>query len=389
MSFTHKDPEPLMRPEQVMIQMINIAEAMGLPNVRDACIIAGMTVAQESAYWCPANKKEPTSVNYPHDSMSDDGRSVGYFQQQTGPQGQLWWGTVEQEMMLQSAATSFLERLRKLPYHARDAQSANDFAQAIQQSGVPQGYFKHYDDTIKLYERSVGRIDPEAPIAPVAEPSWRGDPVWLADVVRAEGVKVAEAEGWLNRGHGDFGKIWGVIIHHTGGNSSPVSEISHHPSLGLCSQIHLAKDGTATMCGVGVAWHAGPGSYPGLPEDAANGVTIGIENVNLPPQNGAHRDGWSDVQYTAMFKTVAAILRRLGKDSSHVISHQDWGGRKQGKWDPGSINMDIFRDDVQKQIDVHKVPEHRPPIEQPTGELDLSDVDLVEMCTAIGSQFTA
>ena len=104
------------------------------------------------------------------------------------------------------------------------------------------------------------------------------------------------------------------------------------------------------MCGVGVAYHAGFGCYPGLPEDAANGVTIGIENVNLPPQGGAHREGWSDVQYTAMVKTVAAILRRLGQDSSHVISHQEWGGRKQGKWDPGSINMDIFRDDVAKQI---------------------------------------
>ena len=378
----------MLRPEQVMIQMIGIAESMGLPNVRDACIIAGMTVAQESAYWCPWNRKEPTSRQYPHDSESDDGRSVGYFQQQTGPRGELWWGTVEQEMMLQSACTSFFERLRKLPYHARDAQSANDFAQAIQRSGLPQAYGKHFDATIKLYDRSVGRVDPDAPITP-PEPSWRGDPVWLRDVVAAEGVKTAEVEGWLERGHGDFGKIWGVIIHHTGGNASPVSEISHHPSLGLCSQIHLAKDGTATMCGAGVAWHAGAGSYPGLPEDGANGVTIGIENVNLPPQGGAHREGWSDVQYTAMVKTVAAILRKLGQDSSHVISHQEWGGRKQGKWDPGSINMDIFRDDVAKQIGGLKPPMRPPIFEQPSGELDLSAVDILELCQAIASQFTA
>ena len=135
-------------------------------------------------------------MNYPHDSMSDDGRSVGYFQQQTGPRGELWWGTVEQEMMLQSAATSFLERLRKLPYHARDAQSANDFAQAIQQSGMPQEYAKHYGDTIKLYDRSVGRVDPGAPVS-APEPSWRGDPVWLKDVVAAEGVRLLRSKvGW-------------------------------------------------------------------------------------------------------------------------------------------------------------------------------------------------
>ena len=90
-----------------------------------------------------------------------------------------------------------------------------------------------------------------------------------------------------------------------------------------------------------------------------------------------------------MVKTVAAILRKLGQDASHVISHKEWGGRKQGKWDPGSINMDVFRDDVQTQIDGKKQPVIKPPVEQPEGELDLTDVDLVEMCTAIGAQFLA
>ena len=48
--------------------------------------------------------------------------------------------------------------------------------------------------------------------------TWTGDPVWLADVLRAEGIKVVEYPGWKDRGHGDMGTIWGVVAHHTGNN---------------------------------------------------------------------------------------------------------------------------------------------------------------------------
>ena len=45
---------------------------------------------------------------------------------------------------------------------------------------------------------------------------WTGDPVWIADVLRAEGVTLVEFPGWQNRGHGDFKDIRGVMVHHTG-----------------------------------------------------------------------------------------------------------------------------------------------------------------------------
>lgn len=179
---------------------------------------------------------------------------------------------------------------------------------------------------------------------------WTGDPVWLADVLRAEGVKVVETPGWKDWGNGDFKTIWGVICHHTGGSNTPVSEIRNGtPNLrGLLSQIHLAKDGTATLCGVGVAWHAGMGSYPGLPEDNANYHTIGIEAVN----NGT--EGWSPAQYDAYVRCCAAIVRRLGYGADRVIGHKEWAGRKQGKWDPGGIDMDQFRRDVQARLNPPK-----------------------------------
>ncbi|SDT84708.1 hypothetical protein SAMN04488548_13125 [Gordonia westfalica] len=42
------------------------------------------------------------------------------------------------------------------------------------------------------------------------------DPVWLPDVLRAEGLKVDIYPGAFERGHGDFGTIWGPFMHHTG-----------------------------------------------------------------------------------------------------------------------------------------------------------------------------
>ena len=45
---------------------------------------------------------------------------------------------------------------------------------------------------------------------------WTGDPVWIADVLAAQGVKLVEYPGWRNRGHGNFKDIRGVMVHHTG-----------------------------------------------------------------------------------------------------------------------------------------------------------------------------
>lgn len=178
--------------------------------------------------------------------------------------------------------------------------------------------------------------------------TWVGDPVWLEEVIRGAGVSVSVHPGALDRGHGDVGRIWGVIDHHTGapvGSNPGPGVIANHPSLGLCSQIHLARNGHATVCGVGVAWHAGNGSWPGLPTNNANGVTIGIEAEN------SGTEGWSAAQYWSYVRINAAILRKINENSSHTIGHKEWAGPAQGKWDPGGLNMDKFRSDIQEILD--------------------------------------
>lgn len=41
--------------------------------------------------------------------------------------------------------------------------------------------------------------------------------LWLPQVLKDAGLKVATVDGWENRGHGDVSKIVGVICHHTAG----------------------------------------------------------------------------------------------------------------------------------------------------------------------------
>lgn len=173
------------------------------------------------------------------------------------------------------------------------------------------------------------------------------DPVWLTKVLRAAGLVVHEFPGAYERGHGDVGEIWGVIAHHTGSFGETPRGIAQHPSLGLCSQLYLSRDGEFTLCGVGIAYHAGTGSWPGIPANDANSRTIGIEAANDGGGSPGkpHHKPWSDKQYSAYVTGVAAILNHLGLSASRVIGHKEWAAI-QGKWDPGGINMDVYRRDV-------------------------------------------
>lgn len=187
---------------------------------------------------------------------------------------------------------------------------------------------------------------------------WTGDPVWLSEVLQGydngPALKVRELPNWRNSGHGDMRNIWGVMIHHTGSAAADAWSIRNgRPDLeGPLSQLHIAQDGTVTIVAVGVCWHAGRGSYPGIPTDMGNQHLIGIEcawprDTRLTPATQT-RERWPDAQIIAMRDTTAAILTRLGYDSSRVIGHKEWAGRSQGKWDPGNLSMPWFRQEVAK-----------------------------------------
>lgn len=191
----------------------------------------------------------------------------------------------------------------------------------------------------------------------VAATGWTGDPVWLADILKAyDGprLKVRELPSWKEYGHGDFLDVRGVMIHHTGNARETAESIQRgRPDLpGPLSNLHIAPDGTVTVVAGGICWHAGRGSWRWLPTDMGNQHMIGIEcawpfDTSLTPQT-QWRERWPDAQIIAMRDTVAAILNRLGFDSSRVIAHKEYAGAAQGKWDPGNLDMNWFRSEVSK-----------------------------------------
>lgn len=337
------------------VEVAAVAQRRGLDDL--ATVMALMCIAVETGFWCPANQADPESLDYPHDSLSDDNRSVGYFQQQKGPAGQLWWGPTRDMMSLPAAANNFFDRLTgDWQDAADDPDLAGQMVADVQRCADQYRgrYAAQWDTAWALHRRAVGTTRTVTVSAVTPRPGLAGDPVWLPDVLRAEGVQVVEMDGWRDRGHGDFDRIWGVVAHHTGSDNTGPGEIAFHPALGLASQIHLSRAGVATICGAGVAWHAGNGSWPGIPAGAANQVTIGIEAANAgggtPNIPMRHRSCWPEPQYTAYVRCVAAILRYLGLPSDRVIAHREWAGVEQGKWDPGQIDMRIFRADVDRQI---------------------------------------
>jgi hypothetical protein len=355
-SFVWKAPQRLKTPEQVAKECLEVALARGLDEF--AAVLAVMCIAQESDFWCPANEKDPTSKNYPHDSLSDDGRSVAYFQQQNGvagenpPANQNWWGPMSQRMDLKQSCNEFLSRLEDNYRDAinNPAEASRRFIQNVQRSAYPDAYAKHWDRAWLLVRGAGGQPAEEKPVG------WTGDPVWLEDVLRpALGNRLKTLDGWQNSGHGDFADIRGVMVHHTGNSRETAQSIRNgRPDLeGPLSNLHIAPDGTVTIVAVGVCWHAGRGSYPWLPTDNANQHMIGIECA-WPDiaANGSYNPAqlWPDAQIISMRDTCAALVKKLELPATRVIGHKEYAGAAQGKWDPGNIDMSWFRGEVAKDM---------------------------------------
>jgi len=169
--------------------------------------------------------------------------------------------------------------------------------------------------------------------------------IWLPDVLKSAGLKVALVDGWEGRGRGDVGTIKGVICHHTAGPKA-----GNMPSLkivtngrsdlpGPLSQLCLGRDGTFYVVAAGRANHAGRGIWQGLTTGNTNFIGIEAENTGT-------RDDfpWPAVQMDAYQRGVAAILKRVGQKSILCCGHKEF--RPGGKIDP-LFDMNVFRLEVE------------------------------------------
>jgi len=168
---------------------------------------------------------------------------------------------------------------------------------------------------------------------------------WLADVLVAAGLKVAEQPDWTTRGLGDVGPTKGVLCHHTAGpatgNMPSLGVVTNgrggqHPLRGPLSQLCLGRDGGFYVVAAGLANHAGAGNWKGITTGNTNFIGIEAENTGLPS------DPWPAVQMDAYARGVAAILKKIGADQSMCVGHKEYAlppGRKTDPW----FDMDDFR----------------------------------------------
>jgi hypothetical protein len=190
----------------------------------------------------------------------------------------------------------------------------------------------------------------------------------LVAALKAEGVSVkAPHSGWTTHERDSatgkaFGPVHGVVMHHTAGHD--VYDYVYNGSSALPGPLchaYIDKAGVAWMTSAGRANHAGGGdpdvlnavvtesymSRPPAPKfhegspGAADGNDpfYGFECENL----GDGKDPWPQVQYVAMVKAAAAIVRHYGWTEKSVIGHLEWSDWKS---DPRGFDMKDFRADV-------------------------------------------
>lgn len=188
--------------------------------------------------------------------------------------------------------------------------------------------------------------------------------------LRAEGVTVAEHPGWRthNRaGHGSWGPVRGVMIHHTAGPAPSDGHVVWAGRTDLPGPLahgYLARSGTVTMTANGRANHAGGGDpavlravtgrsyatrpaaprfHEGSPGAADGNIHFyGLEISNL----GDGKDPYPAVQYQAAVKWAAAVCRHHGWTEKCVVAHGEWSDWK----DDPSFDIVRFRGDVKARL---------------------------------------
>ncbi|MGC4947687.1 N-acetylmuramoyl-L-alanine amidase [Streptomyces sp. DT224] len=202
-------------------------------------------------------------------------------------------------------------------------------------------------------------------------------PDQLLRALRAEGVTVVEVGDWRdhNRNHkGPWGPVHGTMTHHTvtSGTALTVRIVRDGDDDlpgPLCHGM-VAKDGRVHLVGYGRTNHAGGGcphvlaqviaeSYGDRPSAPTRGNRDGVDGnrhfYGWECENlGDGRDPWPDVQYDAIVRVQAAIIRAhrakgddWGLDAKSAIGHLEWSDDKS---DPRGFPMPTLREDVAERL---------------------------------------
>ena len=349
MSFTWFGT-PLRTREQIAREVHQVSLARGLDEL--ATVIALLTISTETGtgsgdqrqWWCPANPADPDTLNHPHDSLSNDADSSGYFQQRPP-----WWGTAKQRMALADSANMFLKALapdyRKA---AADPYRAGMFAQQVQGSAFPDRYSRAWNEAWTVLNRAIK----ENPVADM--------PATYYDIDRSNEFTFGGPRNTAN--------IVGICIHDTEGVTSAQADSqtannvttyqinsrsgSYHVMVGVDGQrIRQNTDSWAT-------WSTG---------NKGNDILLHLCFVGSASQT---RDEW--LAQDKMLRAGATVVRYWADkyniplrrvDAAHlpgILGHGDtrvWGGTDHT--DPGAnFPFDVL---IQYAVDIKPTDPGTPP----------------------------
>lgn len=175
----------------------------------------------------------------------------------------------------------------------------------------------------------------------------------LGDYLKGRGFAVNDSDVPLGR-ESAWDRVEWIIVHHTADTCDPAQADARaryiktadgrYPPL---AQIMLGRNGKVYVCcrprdgqaEPGRASHAGEGSYPGIPTDAANQVALGVEVQCSGKHSLAHH---ADT-YAVLLDLLTALQDRYDVPVDHVIGHKEYSST--GKIDPRD-DMDELRADV-------------------------------------------
>lgn len=183
--------------------------------------------------------------------------------------------------------------------------------------------------------------------------TYRFLPATLPTLLRAAGLTVVELPGWQTAGRpastGNFNPV-GVLWHHTGGAQDGLGYVKallvpgRSDLPGPLCHLSIGRNGTVYVVAAGRTNHAGVAKASGsVAAGDGNALYIGIEVQNTGTE------GWKPAQYNAMVATGAVLKELLGTSVQTQRGHKETS--VTGKWDPGMLDMDKFRAD----IDAHDV----------------------------------
>lgn len=189
--------------------------------------------------------------------------------------------------------------------------------------------------------------------------TYRRLPDNLPAILRNHGIEVIEIPGWRTRGRpastGEFKPV-GVLCHHTGAydrlgdtaNDTAYAEwLAKEGRSDLpapLAHLALSRGGVVFVLASGRANHAGRARSSGtVAAGDGNALYIGIEAMNDGKQ------GWDTKQYQTYAKLCAVLSLKVTHNSVRTVrGHKETS--TTGKWDPGRIDMNAFRELTLKKM---------------------------------------